>query len=245
MITLGDIQGHWQRRWIKAPGFEDETTRVHWTQAGCDYADLRIPLERPDPEGAKCLADFSAASLCHLARAEGFAGRVTLEGTTCTWHREINLHGTPEAPDVGSISFDDDGNMIEAGVHADYSELWEQRANDKPHAYRFSNALYSGVLVVAGEKAVLGIGQASRPSSKPLLDDLSNGRKPNGLSGLFDGLHALCRVENRCVTAVLATNPFVEGQVIARLDDDALVWHRVGFDGDMSTLDMTFETVSA
>ena len=79
MIRPGDVQGHWVRTWIKAPGFEDHTTRVHWMQAGLDYADVRIPLERPDTRSAACLADLPAAVLRDLARAEGFSGHVTLE----------------------------------------------------------------------------------------------------------------------------------------------------------------------
>ena len=125
MISPADIQGHWVRQWIKAPGFEDHTTRVHWKQVGLNYADLRIPRARPDLTGAAALSDLPAAALLDLAQAEGFAGQVTLSGDHCTWHREINWHGPSEAQDVGAIRFDDDGQMIETGVHADYAELWQ------------------------------------------------------------------------------------------------------------------------
>lgn len=242
MISIGDIQGHWQRHWIKAPGFEDDTTRVHWMQAGYDYADVRIPLKRPAIEGAKCLADLSAAQLRDLAQAEGFAGQVTLDGDNCTWHRDINWHGAPEGADIGAISFNDAGQMIETGVHEDYTELWEQRATAKGRAWRFSNAPYSGVLVVAGSDAVIGIGKTSKPASKPMLEALERGEKP---AALFDGFHALCRAQDGQIIATLATNPFVEGQTIAQLGKAGLIWHRTDFDGAMTDVDMPFETLPA
>ena len=124
MITQADIQGHWVRNWIKAPGFEDHSTRVHWMQAGGLYADIRIPADRPDLSGASSLSALSPDHLLSLGQAEGFAGHVTLDGDHCTWEREINFHGTPDSLDVGAIHFDAQGSMIETGVHADYSELW-------------------------------------------------------------------------------------------------------------------------
>ncbi|MDF1728619.1 MAG: hypothetical protein P1U53_12810, partial [Sulfitobacter sp.] len=109
MITQGDLQGHWRRDWIKAPGFEDHTTRVHWLQAGALFADLRIPLERPDISGHAALADLSSAALRRLMQAEGFAGHITVDKSKCTWHREINWHGVPGQADVGLMSFDETG----------------------------------------------------------------------------------------------------------------------------------------
>ena len=243
MITQDDIQGHWERHWIRAPGFEDHTTRVHWMQAGIDFADVRVPLDRPDTTGATCLADLSSATLAALARAEGFAGHVTLEGDTCTWHREINWHGTPHDRDVGAISFDDQGRLVEAGVLAEYTELWAQRDTAKPRVHRFSNGTYAGVLIVAGSVGVVGIGRASKQATKPLIDALGNGRVPIGADRLFDGLHALCRLDNGRAVATIATNPFVEGQTVLRLSDHAAIWLEVGFDGSHCEIQMPFKNV--
>ena len=44
MIDSSDVQAHWRRLWIRAPGFEDADTRVHWMQCGALYADIRVPL---------------------------------------------------------------------------------------------------------------------------------------------------------------------------------------------------------
>ena len=231
MIGLAALQGHWVRDWIKAPSFEDHTTRVHWMQAGADFADIRVPSERPALGDADCLEGLDAAALLALAQAEGFAGRVTLEDDRCTWHREVNWHGVPDTPDIGAISFDDDGRMIEAGVLAEYTELWEQRAEGEPHALRLSGGDYSGLLVIAGDVGVLGIGRTEKPASQPVLAALKDGAVPLEAATLFDGLHALCRVEAGAVVAVLATNPFVEGQPVLTLAGGAAVWHRTGFDG--------------
>lgn len=245
MITAADVQGHWVRQWIKAPGFEDHATRVHWMQAGRLYADVRIPLDRPDVGASTCLADLPAASLSKLAQAEGFAGHATLQGNRCTWHRDINWHGAPDALDIGEIRFDQQGRMIETGVLAEYSELWVQAAETETSAIRFSNDGYSGVLVVAGDVAVLGIGQTSKPSTKPLVRTLENGRIPKNIDTLFDGLHALCRLEHRRVIATLATDPLAEGQLVVSLSGDVVIWHKAHFDGTRSEIEMQTETVSA
>ncbi|MGR3515232.1 MAG: hypothetical protein ACU0GG_20910 [Paracoccaceae bacterium] len=245
MIHESDLQGHWARRWIKAPGFEDHTTRVHWMQAGRDYADVRIPLVRPEVTGAPCLSDLSADALCSLARAEGFAGHVTLEGDTCTWHREINWHGEPEGLDVGAISFDATGDMIEDGVLADYTELWTQKAKAQTSAIRFSNGHYAGVLVTDGTVGVVGIGPPEKPATAPVLKALEAGQVPENAGSLFDGVHALCRLSTGQAVATLATNPLIEGQPVLTFQETSVVWHKQDFHGMQSQIELAMETVLA
>lgn len=232
MITLEDIQGHWVRQWIKAPGLEDHTTQVHWMQVGTCYADLRVPVGRPDLTDAGRLCDLSANALRQLASAEGFAGHARLTGAECTWHREINWHGTPEVPDVGTISFDDEGRMIEAGVHAEYTELWVPHQAETSRALRLSGHGYFGYLVTQGDTFVLGIGRPGKPTTLPLVEALNSGQIPTGIETLFDGLHALGRVSDGTAIARLSTDPIAEGTEIARLAEDALTWHRRGFGGE-------------
>lgn len=234
MITAADVQGHWVRHWIKAPGFEDHTTRVHWMQAGLAYADVRIPLDGPDLAGAACLADLGADALRLLAQAEGFAGHVTLEGDRCTWHREVNWHGTPDMLDVGAISFDDAGRMIEAGILAEYTELWEQHAQSETHAIRFGDDTYTGVLVTTRDTGVLGIGRPGRPPSKTLLD---GGDVTGAFAMLSDGIHALCDLSEGRVTPTLATNPFAQGRPVLTISQGAVIWHKTDVDG--TTIDVT------
>lgn len=245
MITPGDIQGHWQRLWIKAPGLVDETTRVHWIQAGRDYADVRVPLARPDLSGAAALSDLPAAVLYQLAQTEGFAGHVSLSGRSCTWHRAINWHGTPETADIGEIRFDPEGRMIETGVEADYTELWAQQPGDPPTAMRFAGGGYAGLVASVGGQAVLAIGRGDKPATRPLIEALAAGQIPDGIETLFDGVHALAHWRGDALIADLATQPFVEGQAVLTMQDNSLVWHRVGFDGARSRVEMVCETVSA
>lgn len=245
MITCADIQGHWVRHWIKAPGFEDHTTRVHWMQVGNAYADVRIPHKRPDISTYDCLADLSAPDLAVLAQAEGFAGDVTLDGSQCTWHRRINWHGVPDAPDVGDISFDAKGRMIEAGVLADYTELWAQNGAGPARTLRFSGGGYEGYLMSWGESFVLGIGRPDKAATRPLVEALQAGTVAQGIATLFDGVHAKGHWSGNAAIADLATQPFAEGQTIVTARDEGLTWHRIGFDGDASEVEMTWTPVAA
>ena len=245
MIHSNDLQGHWVRRWIKAPGCADHDTRVHWMQAGRDYSDVRIPLDRPDLSQASCLADLPAKALLSLARAEGFAGRISLNGDECTWHHRVNWHGPPITPDVGKISFDGKGRMIEAGVLAEYTELWEQKATTAPKARHFSGDGYTGVLVSSGPIGVLAIGQSGKPSSEPIIEALKGNTIPNGISAFFDGLHALCDVTESDAVARIATQPFTEGSRVLTFRDDRLTWHKTGFDGVPEDITLFPQTVSA
>lgn len=178
MTTLADVQGHWVRHWIKAPGAKDHTTRVHWIQAGHAYADVRIPADRPDLSGASSLSDLSAQQLAALARAEGFAGRITLDGAVCTWARDINWHGTPDAADIGHISFDAQGRMIEAGVEADYTELWERAEAPPPTARHYRNGGDRAFIVSAGNRFVIGIGRPGRRRPRRSWPRCPRGRCP-------------------------------------------------------------------
>lgn len=237
------IEGHWIRTWIKAPGFEDHTTRVHWMQCGLAYADVRIPAERPDLSGAACLADLDAAALLQLARAEGFAGQVTLTGARCTWHRDINWHGQPDGQDIGDLRFDSAGRMIETGVEADYAELWEHRTSPAKRAQVYCAGGVEAHLVSIGNAFVLGIGTPGAATTKPLIAALETGSKPADLPRLFDGFHAFGHFDGSRGIADLATNPFAEGLPVVTLAPDGVIWHRMGFDG--SARDVTLPSQPA
>ena len=239
MITLDSIQGHWVRRWIKAPGFHDETTRVHWMQVGSLFADVRIPAERPDLTGYRALSEVPVSALRQLAQAEGFAGVVELDGQRCTWHRDINWHGTPETVDVGEISFDADGRMVEQGVHADYRELWEQHASPATgRAYRASGEGYQAFLVVRDERFVLGVGRPEKPSTSRALEALAGEHVETDMAPVFDGVHAVGQLIDGEAIAALATQPFAEGGRVLTLEGDRLTWHRIGFDGETEEVGM-------
>lgn len=236
MITLDDVQGHWVRCWIKAPGFEDHATRVHWMQVGWQYCDVRIPKDRPDLAGAECLRDLPPKALARLAQAEGFAGHISLTGDRCTWHRVINWHGPSEVPDAGTIRFDDQGRMIEEGLHADYTELWENRGGTGPQALHVTGGGYTGYVMTRGDTFVMGIAKPDKPATGAIISALQQGQMPDGIEMLFDGLHAMGRWHGDTAIATLATQPFVEGTPVAARVDGGLDWYRTDARGAVTTV---------
>lgn len=231
MITCDDLQGHWRRDWIKAPGFEDKTTRVHWAQAGALFADLRIPLERPDVRGVTCLAEVALPSLSPLLAAEGFAGQITVENNQCTWHRRINWHGIPGQPDVGLMSWDDAGGLIEDGVHAEYRELWQNVPQAALRAHAVQSGAMSGVLIENDEMFLLGIGPLPEGTTETLIADCAAGvRRQEALHKHFESEYVLGTWDGVFGMARLSTNPLHEGEVT--LERKAgFTWHALAFDG--------------
>ncbi|MAC79506.1 MAG: hypothetical protein CML66_15755 [Rhodobacteraceae bacterium] len=235
----GDLQGLWQRAWLKSPGsdptLQDHTTRVFWAQAGALYADLRIPLKRDLPDAATCLADLDPPALRRLMAAEGFAGTITVEDDVCTWTREINWHGAPAGIDAGRVWFDETGALIEEGVQADYRELWERRTTAPLVAYRVTSGDLSGILVTSGTLFLLGLGRADAPSTATLfLDlDLDAGAIPDALPALFATEYAFGHWEDGRGIAELCTNPFREGQCVLERTPDGWLRHHADFDGSL------------
>ncbi|MEM6303447.1 MAG: hypothetical protein AAF744_01930 [Pseudomonadota bacterium] len=244
MITFETLQGHWERQWIKAPGFEDHTTRVHWMQVGALFADVRIPQDRPDVSEAASLSALPAPVLYQLSQAEGFAGHVTLLADTCTWHREVNFHGIPEEKDVGRISFDPQGNMIEAGVHAEYTELWTHHRAPQSICLRLSGEGFEGVFAAVGETFVLGLDRPGKPSTASLRAGLEAGEVTGATPTLFEGIYATGRWQGDEATAYLATNPFCEGRVIFSKRDEYAIWHGLAFDGTRTDVALHAEPVA-
>ncbi|MEM6941257.1 MAG: hypothetical protein AAF943_15575 [Pseudomonadota bacterium] len=232
MLTEDDIQGHWQRRWLRAPGFEDSETRVRWMQCGAVYADVRIPAERPDIRGARCLADLSPAAVRALAQAEGFAGTTQVVDSVCTWTRAINWHGMTESVDAGHLAHDDTGDLLETGVHAEYAEKWARVATGSDAAQVLEGAGMRAYLVHVSDAFVLGVGQPDAPSTAPLLDALRVGKTDHtALSALFQRLYVFGRWEGSFGRALLSTNPFLEGKVCLREAGAELVVQSVDFEG--------------
>lgn len=244
MITVDQIQGHWIRRWIKAPGFEDHTTRVDWMQCGLTYADVRIPAKRPSLAGFAALAEMPAPALQQLCRAEGFAGTVTLDGDHCTWERAINWHGKPKDTDIGHIAFDAQGRMIETGVEADYTELWDHRRAPDMLAVQLTGDGYVGNLVVVGDRFLLGIDTPNRPATGPVLVALAKGEVPADTALLFDRIYATGLWRDGVAVAERATQPFMEGMSILSLGPEAARWTQIDFRGHRSEITLKAHLVA-
>lgn len=231
MITQKDLQGHWRRDWIKAPEFEDATTRVHWLQAGALFADLRIPLERPNIAGFSCLADLDAPALRVLMDAEGFAGHITVEDSKCTWHRQINLHGVPAQSDIGLMFFDNAGGLIEDGVLTKYRELWQAVPQPALHSVKVRCGAMRGVLIQNEAVFLLGIGPTPTGTTQDLMAALEGGTVPvPALQQHFASAYLLGRWHGAHGIAELSTNPFYEGKVALERGEN-LIWHSLAFDG--------------
>jgi hypothetical protein len=180
------------------------------------YADLRIPLDRPDLSGRVCLADLTPDELAVLHKAEGFAGSITVQDSKCTWQRDINWHGLPEAVDTGLMWFDDAGDLIEDGVEAEYRELWKSVPVAPLRGHRISGADIAGVLVENDDVFLFGLGpepvaKASGPAQFTSVYCM----------GHWDGTHGI---------ADLSTNPFCEGKLVLERDQ-GFTWYATGFDG--------------
>lgn len=231
MIGIEDVQGHWQRAWLKSPEVVDYDTCVHWMQCGSVYADVRIPADRPDIRGARALDELSPQTLSKLMEAEGFAGEITVEDGICTWAREINWHGVPEAIDAGALEFDLRGGLREVGVHADYSELWHQMLDMPDEGVRLTSAAGDvAFLVTVGVRFAFGIGRPDAAATASLRQALASGEMPDELGAHFGRLHALGHWERDTGVADLATNPLAEGQPILTRAR-GFVYHGVDFHG--------------
>lgn len=222
MIALTDLQGHWRRAWLKAPGVVDHDTSVHWMQVGAVYADIRIPAGRPEIRGAGALADLGNATLLKLLKAEGFAGEITLDADICTWHRQINWHGAPEAVDAGRMRLDAWSELVEHGVHAEYSELWHRGGDSPAFARRFGDEPRAGFLVSVGNRFVFGIGPRQLGEPGAARTALESGKRTRALEAMFEGGFVFGRWKGDVGEACLATNPLWEGQTVLKLDKHAV-----------------------
>ena len=232
MIGAGDLQGHWRRAWLRAPGVEDRLTSVHWMQAGSLYADVRIPADRPDIRGAAALSDLPPRTLRRLLEAEGFAGHITVENDICTWERRINWHGATEVIDAGHMAIDDNGALTETGVHAEYAELWHRLDDDPSEGIELTGPSgRTGFLVTVGHRFVLGLGDPGAPATAEIIAALDQGRRPDGLADVFSRLHVLGRWKGASGMADQATNPLMQGRPVLTRTADGFILHDMDFNG--------------
>jgi hypothetical protein len=232
-VNLASLQGHWRRNWLRASGFADTTTRVHWMQAGQWCADIRVPLVRPLRD-ATSLATLSGPDLAVLLAAEGFAGHVTLSGDVCTWTRTWNWRGFPCAVDAGKLTFDAVDLLIEDGVHADYREEWQRVPGDPWQAFAVEADLGSGMLLTNDRGYVLGLGQQNAAAWPLLASALESGEAhPAEVADAFRSIYVMGHWDGAAGIADLSTQPFCEGHAVLARDKDTLTLP--DFHGDRRT----------
>jgi len=240
MITMARLRGHWQRDWIRAPGRDDATTRVHWLQSALHFADIRIPLHRPGLDDARCLADLAPADMAVLVEAEGFAGHITLHEDTCTWHRAVNWQGFPCPADVGKLWVDPAGKLIEDGVHADYREQWARVTGPPFGALRASGSGIAGFLLLNTKTFLLVAAPVDVPARPELCDGLRSGRaRTADAAPVFESVCIMGQRDGDCGTATLSTQPFCEGRTVLSLGMDAATLTLPGFDGSLCRVELS------
>lgn len=225
------LLGLWHRLSMRyGDGREDLTTRVFWAQTRALFVDIRIPAARPSFKGRRSLDDFSLSELRGLARQQGFAGHVEMDGQVCTWVREIDYCPSSGRPDRGRLTLVGD-MLTEEGdassvIGGEYREKYRrERGGDRRLALWLiedeptksgSRAMTDAVLVVLGDLFLF-----ARPRPAPLparhtLPDLvaKAGRDRARLEALLDCEISLGRVGSarRSWRIELSTLPFREGQ---------------------------------
>jgi hypothetical protein len=230
-LNNADLQGHWRRNWLRAPGVEDRTTRVNWVQAGNWCADIRVPLIRP-LKSVAALSAISGPDLAQLLSAEGFAGHITLAGDVCTWRRSWNWHGFPCPVDAGTLWFDDDGHLIEDGVHARYREEWVRVSGDPWRAEAVETDTADGMLISNDRDFVLGLGQRGAAAWPSLANALRDGEAdPAAAAMAFHSVYVMGHWEGTRGIADLSTQPFCEGRAVLARGKDAATLTLPDFNG--------------
>lgn len=217
------FQGLWRRRLLRAGGEVDTRTTVYWLQTARLYADIRIPVDRPDCES---LADASARTLQALARQQGFAGHLDVADDLLSWHRWLDFPPPAPVADVGRVHFEDD-RLIEQGVHVPYLEEWVRI--EGPHPDRLALRLVTevtpagierqriGVLVASGAHFMIAVARDQPLPAGVTLEDVlaAQGLSDRQRRTVLDcGIDFGRRQENRWEVS-LSTLPFHEGEPFA------------------------------
>lgn len=117
--------GVWRRSLLETADLRDTHSHVFWLQTPRWHADLRLPTGRPDFSGVRSLAECSEVQLAWLARQQGFCGVTQIDGTRCTWHRQMDFQPANGSLDIGRMIFDGE-RLTETSIETDYLETWER-----------------------------------------------------------------------------------------------------------------------
>lgn len=118
-----ELVGLWRRRSLVDAHGCDRSTEVYWLQTHSLYADLRLPANRPGFSGCAGIHDLDYPQIDWLARQQGFAGRLLLDGDIATWVRELDYQPPGLDRDVGRLDRRAT-TMFEYGVVRAYTEKW-------------------------------------------------------------------------------------------------------------------------
>jgi len=145
-----EYRGLWRRRLLRDADGEDLDTQVWWLQGDGCYVDLRIPPDRPDFSRVTGFDQCNDEQLAWLARQQGFAGQLLIDGNRLHWQRSIDLQPPAALADIGDVHWDGDC-LHEQGVLADYAEEWLWQRPTGPASGVWTTADGRGLRVVVGE----------------------------------------------------------------------------------------------
>ncbi|MEO1178734.1 MAG: hypothetical protein AAFV87_16665 [Pseudomonadota bacterium] len=130
------------------------------------------------------------------------------------------------------MSFDQDGHLIEDGVHAEYQELWRRVASPLPTAMRVRAGPLSGVVIWSDTVFLLALGEPDAPSTSGILSALERGEQPEALSAHPWSGYTMGHWDGDIGIARLSTNPFCEGHpVLSRAEAGTFIAQYQDFEG--------------
>lgn len=217
------LTGVWERKVLSFEGADpDYSTRVFYVQTPTLFGDIRIPESRPDVSNVISFEELDDTELEELAKQEGFAGYVEIEGDIVTWQREIDFQPPTGIPDTGRCTLDKQV-MIESGIHLDYSEKWQRidDGNGQFLAMRIDGdegGLGNQILVVAGDHFLYARGRKhSLEPAKSLnhLFQLKNLKREQIVRYIdCEFSYGFIRNGKKPWEIYLSTLPFKEGQTL-------------------------------
>jgi hypothetical protein len=143
-------RGLWRRRLLRDAHGEDRDSQVWWLQGAGYYVDLRQPPDRPDFSGVTGFDQCNDEQLAWLARQQGFAGQLVIDGNRLHWQRSIDLQPPAALADIGEVRWDGEC-LHERGVLADYAEEWLWERPTTPTSGVWVTPDGRGLRVVMGE----------------------------------------------------------------------------------------------
>ena len=153
------VQGVWRRNNLRVEsGVIDDTTQVYWVQTPTLFADIRIPVDRPDVAGKTSLADYDDDELLQLADQKGFAGSLRVDDQICRWQRPIDYQPVRSSPDEGAM-FREGDTLTETGLHANSFEDYTLVDDGGGKFLALDCPEHRRLLVVAGNRFLFARGR--------------------------------------------------------------------------------------
>lgn len=123
-----DCLGVWQRVSLEARGKPaDTSTRAYWIQTSALFADMRVPVARPDFSGKTTLVECSDQDLLWLARQQGIAGMTMAGGDFLHRRRQVDYQPSRGRDNTHRIHFED-GLLVEENLPGTVQEKWQRLA---------------------------------------------------------------------------------------------------------------------